>query len=248
MADHRLSTTEIGRLPDGEHGEDPQALARFLGLIAHELRGPLGIASGYVSLLRDGALGQLPEPANQALPIIASKLNRMASMVSQLADASRLDDENYRPRTKRVDLRELVSEVVQTEAVEEPRRNFSVEAPEHPLIVDVDTTRVSDIVRNLLDNAVKYSPHGGEVTCSVRSAGGDAQVTVRDEGIGIADSDMPSLFTPLGRVENKASAGIPGTGLGLYLSREFARVHGGDITAESGSRGTAFTLSLPLAA
>jgi signal transduction histidine kinase len=105
------------------------------------------------------------------------------------------------------------------------------------------------VVANLVHNALKYSPAGGEVRVSAsRAADGRAEVAVADEGVGIAAEDLDRLFTRFGRIVTPETAGIPGTGLGLYLARDLARRHGGDVgvTSEPG-RGSTFTLALPAA-
>jgi signal transduction histidine kinase len=105
--------------------------------------------------------------------------------------------------------------------------------------------RLEIIIGNLLDNAVKYSPQGGDVTAQLSTAGGLALLSVRDQGIGIAAEDMDRLFVRFSRLGELAD--VPGTGLGLYLARELARLHRGDITAISKpGEGSEFTLSLPL--
>ena len=116
-------------------------------------------------------------------------------------------------------------------------------------MVEADRERIAMILTNLLDNAVKYSPGGGDidVECHADIAPGIAEVTVVDNGLGIAESDMPRLFTRFGRIVTPATAAIPGTGLGLYLAREITRMHCGELTASSiVGKGTSFKLTLPL--
>jgi signal transduction histidine kinase len=103
-------------------------------------------------------------------------------------------------------------------------------------------------VANLLDNAVKYSPRGGAVRCTIRREAGRVLVEVSDGGLGIAVADMDTLFTRFGRIETAENRDIQGTGLGLYLSRELAQMHGGSLTARSEAGvGSTFTLAVPLA-
>ena len=114
-----------------------------------------------------------------------------------------------------------------------------------PVLADRD--RLLTIVTNLMDNAVKYSPEGGRVEVSLTARAGTALVTVRDHGLGIAAADLPRLFTRFGRIVTTGNSHIPGTGLGLYLAREVARMHGGDITVESEEGvGSTFVLTLPM--
>jgi two-component system sensor histidine kinase SenX3 len=109
-----------------------------------------------------------------------------------------------------------------------------------------DRSRLSMIVTNLLHNALKYSPAGGEVRVTCRVADGTAEVAVHDQGVGIAAEDIGRLFTRFGRIVTPETAGIGGTGLGLYLARDLARRHGGDVRVESRpGEGSTFTLRLP---
>lgn len=113
------------------------------------------------------------------------------------------------------------------------------------LFVLADVMRLDIIIGNLLDNAVKYSPDGGDIVIRLAPAGGMALLSVRDHGIGIAPEDMERLFVRFSRLAPRSD--VPGTGLGLYLARELARLHGGDIVAVSRpGEGTEFTFTLPL--
>jgi signal transduction histidine kinase len=113
--------------------------------------------------------------------------------------------------------------------------------------VRVDGERIKTIVSNLVGNAIKYSPAGGPVEIELISRAGIARVSVTDNGVGIAKEDMPILFTRFGRVSTPETGHLPGTGLGLYLGRQLARLHGGDITVDSDpGRGSTFTLHLPV--
>jgi two-component system sensor histidine kinase MprB len=108
---------------------------------------------------------------------------------------------------------------------------------------------VKNIVANLISNAIKYSPAGGPIDCELVDLGGIARVTVTDTGVGIAKEDLPILFTRFGRVTTAQTVHLPGTGLGLYLGRQLARLHGGEITVDSApGRGSTFTLHLPVSA
>jgi signal transduction histidine kinase len=224
--------------------------SQFLDLVSHELRGPLGVARGYVSMLADGTLGELHPRAGAVLPMVLTKLDEISRMVDQMLETARLDDSRLHLDRRPTEVRRLVGDAV---ALIQPKacvtgHVLSVEdQAEDELCCLVDQGRMVTALANLLDNAVKYSPRGGEVRCTVVRRGDRAAVAVSDHGVGIAAADMPMLFTRFGRVGSTATAAIPGTGLGLYLSRELARRHGGDITVSSRpGRGSTFTLSLPL--
>ncbi|HEY1126864.1 MAG TPA: ATP-binding protein, partial [Actinomycetota bacterium] len=123
---------------------------------------------------------------------------------------------------------------------------FVLDLPERRVRVKVDPERTKTIVANLLSNAIKYSPQGGQITCQVRSRAGIAKVAVTDHGLGISREDMATLFTRFGRVITPETAHLKGTGLGLFLGRQLARLQGGDITVASvAGEGSTFTLQLP---
>jgi signal transduction histidine kinase len=191
--------------------EDLEQMKRdFLNLAAHELRGPLTVARGYLSMVEEGAMG----------PLDSADVHDVRSVVA--------DAEAQRDAVGRVQLR----------------------LEERPLLVAVDAARITTVVNNLLDNALKYSPDGGEVLVETAADGARqvATVTVADTGLGIATTDMPRLFQRFGRILTRENGNIAGTGLGLYLSQELAHLHGGEIAAESEAGvGSRFTLSLPLA-
>ena len=123
-----------------------------------------------------------------------------------------------------------------------------LDLPERRVQVKVDVDRTKTIIANLLSNAIKYSPEGGVVTCQVRSRAGVARVSVSDEGLGIPRNGLPTLFTRFGRVITPETEHLKGTGLGLFLGRQLARMQGGDITVASiEGQGSTFTLQLPAA-
>ena len=125
--------------------------------------------------------------------------------------------------------------------------DLQAELPAQEVPIVADRQRVETIVTNLLDNAIKYSPDGGPITCRL-DVDGAARLSVSDRGLGIAPEDMPTLFTRFGRIVRNETTTIAGTGLGLYLSRELARLQEGELTAESEQgKGSTFTLRLPLA-
>ncbi len=217
--------------------------------MSHELRGPLGVARGYVSMLADGTLGAVDDRAATVLPVVLGKLDEIGRMVDQMLLTARLEDSRLSLDLRRADLRRILDDSV---ALVRPRADargtrIVVDDGEERITCLVDSARIVTVLTNLLDNAVKYSAPGSTVRCCASRRGGFAAVAVRDRGPGIAPEDMARLFTRFGRAGGEANRGIPGTGLGLYISRELARRHGGDITVDSrpGS-GSTFVLTLPM--
>jgi signal transduction histidine kinase len=223
---------------------------QFLNLASHELRGPMTVVRGYVSMLEGGLLGDLNERGRKAVPVISAKVMEMNALIEQMIEAARLEDGALMLRPAEIDLRDVVSEAVEAaRPLVDHRHDIVLRNPERPVHVRVDSERVKTIVSNLINNAIKYSPSGGTIDCELTARGGIARVAVKDSGVGIAQQDLPILFTRFGRVSTPQTDHLPGTGLGLYLGRQLARLHGGEITVESApGRGSTFTLHLPLRA
>jgi len=222
----------------------------FLKVASHELRGPLAILKGYLSMLSDGSLA-LDSPATaKVFTVISAKLNEVSELVEQMLETARLEDSRLHLRLERQELSGLLAEAaerVQPLATPKHQVELHLDLISVPVLADRD--RLLTILTNLLDNAIKYSPDGGRVEARLTATDGRALVSVRDHGVGISAADQSRLFTRFGRIVTADNSHIPGTGLGLYFARELARLQGGDINVESEEGvGSTFTLSLPMVA
>jgi signal transduction histidine kinase len=224
--------------------------SQFLNLASHELRTPLSVIRGYLSILETGSLGTLNAAGRKAITVLSAKAMEMNMLIEQMLEAARLEEGRVVLRTEILDAcRAAAAAVEVVRPLADDRHPLIVDCGPEPVRVNADPDRLATILVNLIDNAVKYSPKGGEVHCAVRVQDGHACVSVRDQGVGIAEGDLPHLFTKFGRVSTPETQHIAGTGLGLYLCRELARQQGGDISVQSEpGQGSTFTLSLPLAA
>ena len=220
--------------------------SRFLNLASHELKGPITVLRGYIAMMGEGVFpaGELPDLAS----LLEGRVAQMDFLVTQMVEAARLEDSRLDLRRDLLDIREAVREAVAAVTLtRRPNRPVEAFLPSEPVWVVGDGPRIETICLNLLDNALKYSPGNTRVTCRV-TGGEHPNVVVSDEGVGIAPDLMGQLFTRFGRIENALTRSVPGTGLGLYISREVARRLGGDITVVSDpGLGSTFTLSLPRA-
>ncbi|HZS14850.1 MAG TPA: HAMP domain-containing sensor histidine kinase [Candidatus Dormibacteraeota bacterium] len=243
----RRQTDELRRRAD-QIAELETMKREFLLLASHELRSPLAVARGYAAMLRDGSLGEPPEAFGRALAIMDDKLGEIGALVEDMLETARLESGHLDLSASEVDLRDVVTTAVaRLQPVVGDRHSLAVDLPGRPVVVRGDTERLRRIAVNLLDNAVKYSPDGGAVECVVGVHGRLAEMRVSDHGIGIAADAQPRMFQRFGRIVTPQTSSIPGTGLGLYLCRELARAHGGDITVESREgEGSTFTVTLPL--
>jgi signal transduction histidine kinase len=220
----------------------------FLNLASHELRGPLTVLRGYLAMIEAGTLGPIPPQLLEVLPILHAKSNEMNGLVEEMIEAARLEEGRLELHREEVDLRELARRAVDmVRPIADPAHPVVVKQPRHPIRVEVDPDRVVTIVNNLLSNAIKYSPKGGEVRLEVEEDDDHAEVRVKDRGVGIDPEKMDVLFTRFGRIATPETKHISGTGLGLYLSRELARLHGGDLVAESEpGKGSTFVFRVPM--
>ena len=219
----------------------------FLNLASHELRGPLAVVQGYVSMMEEGALKG--RQLRAVLPTVSAKLRQINLLVNEMLETARLEDHRLHLSLMDVDVGALVERLVASvRMASDPGHTVKLELPADPVVVRADPTRLETIVANLVDNAIKYSPEGGRVEVTISMQEGVGCVRVDDQGLGIAEADFPRLFTRFGRLVTSENSHIAGTGLGLYLSRQLARMHGGDIAASSDpGRGSSFTVSIPLA-
>src|SRR3989449_5356460 len=220
--------------------------AQFLNLASHELRGPLTLIRGYNSMLQDGSIPAKQVPAVARL--LETKLAHVDLLVEQMLETARLEHDSFDTFRQRFDLGDVVQEQLDIFRPISPDHQFMLDDDGTQLVVEGDRARIATIVANLFDNASKYSPAGGEICCTTRNRDSQVSVSVRDQGLGIAAEHMPRLFTRFGRLPTEENVTINGTGLGLFLCREIATRHGGDITAKSEpGAGSEFTLILPTA-
>ncbi len=248
----RLRIAEATRLQArvDEVSELDRLKSHFLRLASHELRGPITVLHGYLDMLTKGALGEVSDEIRSVHTLLAAKTDHVNRLVDQMLDTARLDDHRLVLTLSDFDLRDVAREAVEEHgSLIGAGHRLVLDGPEGAIVVRGDRSRILAIVANLIGNAIKYSPDGGEisVSCADDAASGWASVTITDHGMGIDEADLPRVFTRFGRIVTADNSHIPGTGLGLFLSREIARMHGGDVTMSSSrGEGTTVTVTLPL--
>ena len=221
----------------------------FLAAAAHDLRTPLAAVTGFVQMLRRQAdRGQLvlDERQRGALDQIETTGRRMRRLVDQLVDVARLQMGQALELARRpTDLVALARRVAAEHRLSGDRHTITVETAEPRLVGDWDTARLERVLDNLLGNAVKYSPAGGEVRLSLRRGpGGWAVVAVTDPGVGIPAAELPHVFERFRRASN--TAGVVGTGIGLASVRQIVDEHRGAVEATSAEGvGSTFTVRVP---
>jgi len=217
----------------------------FLSAAAHDLKTPLTTITALAQLLERWALRDPAAPADLGrIRRLVAEAERLRTLVLELLDAARVEQGRILGAREEFDLVELCREVLGRQASE--RHRFALDAA-GPVIGAWDRVRIAQLVENLVENAVKYSPDGGEVRVGVRREAGTAELTVADRGIGIPADDLPRLFDRFHRGSNVDDRRFSGMGLGLYICRGIVEQHGGRIRAESAPGvGTTFHVSLPL--
>jgi K+-sensing histidine kinase KdpD len=220
--------------------------ADFVSLVSHELRSPMAAVIGAARTLQARWRELQPDQREAFLALIGDETTRLASLVGDVLDTSRIEAGTFTYRFSDVNLGALVEESVATASITQDEVPITAEVPANMLVVRGDAERLRQVLGNLIDNAVKYSPTGAQVQVQVGGLNGNVTVSVRDEGSGIAFEDQRLIFEKFGRVSSGNTK--PGTGLGLYIARSIAEAHGGSLAVASApGRGATFTLSLPSA-
>jgi signal transduction histidine kinase len=220
--------------------------SELISMVSHEVRTPLSSLLGFTDLLLNRDLDG--ETQRRYLQIVHQESRRLASLTRDFLDVRLLEEGRLELVLARVDLTEIAREQAHVFVSQSTKHPLVLDLPQQPMWVEADRDRLSQVVSNIVANAIKYSPDGGAI--EIRSAESDGTITleVEDHGVGIPLEDQPLIFTKFYR-GHAAASGIPGTGLGLAIARELANAHGGTLEFESElGRGTTFRLELPLAA
>ena len=222
-----------------------RAKSDFLNIASHELRGPMTIIKGYLTMLEAGSLGDLSPKASSVLPLLISKSDEINWMLEQMVEASRLEEGRLELNKRRGDVVEITDLAIDGVKMLLSGHGVKLDEPAEPLEAEIDRDRFQMVVRNLLSNAAKYSPAGTDILVRIKRDDGMANISVIDQGVGISEKDQVNLFTRFGRIPTTQH--VQGTGLGLWLSREIARMHDGDLTVQSAAgTGSTFVLKVPL--
>ena len=224
-----------------------RAREEFMGLVAHELRTPLSSVVGYVEELRDGSAGTLSDDQQRFLAVIARNAERLRLLVDDLLFMARAEAGHASLDRADVDLSVLAAEAVEAARFGASEKSLELALRDGSAVrVDGDSRRLGQAIDNLLSNAIKFTPAGGRVDVSVEMQGSEAVVAVTDSGMGIGADELPHIFGRFYRTSGAEDAAIPGTGLGLGITRAIADAHGGLVEVESElGRGTTFRLRLP---
>ena len=213
----------------------------FIGFTSHELKTPLTTISGYLQLLED-----TPEITGQILPKITKQVNRLSAIISDLLDVSKIYAGKFELNKTDISLGTLVKESVESARQLSSFHEVQCKLPSEELMLNIDNTKISQVITNVLSNAFKYSPDNKEILLTAERLGDEVRISIRDWGIGMAKEHLSKIFTQFYRISDKENT-APGLGLGLYLCNEYVEAHHGKIWAESEpGKGTTMHITLPI--
>ena len=218
----------------------------FVANVSHELKTPMTTIGGYIDGMLDGTIP--PEKQQHYMQIVSGEVRRLSRLVRNMLDISRLQAMGVEEsRMTRFDLGELMSDVIITfeQKINGKGLNVDVELPDRPVWVKAERDGITQIVYNLLDNAIKFCPQGGKLGLFLALEGGKAKVTVQNTGPTIDPNELPLLFDRFHKADKSRSADREGWGLGLYIAKTIVGAYGGDIWATSENGVTNFIFTLP---
>lgn len=216
---------------------------RFLATLSHELRNPLAAITSSIGIMENGG------NARQALEVLNRQTRNLTRLLDDLLDIARISSDRLSLKMEPVDVRTCVTDAVAAvaAAIKQKQHHLNIAMSDVPVTMELDATRITQIVTNLLNNAAKYSPAQSTIEVSLTDGAEAVRIGVRDNGAGIAPDVLPVIFDPFAVSRDKGSRDQQGLGLGLAISQRLAGLHAGTLTAHSAGRGCGaeFCLTLP---
>ncbi|MFN2466291.1 MAG: ATP-binding protein [Candidatus Dormibacteria bacterium] len=228
--------------------EISQMKSDFLKTVSHELRTPLTVLMGYVDMMEDGSLGEVPEGWTMPMSQLRVKVGELNRLVQMMLEASRAEGPTLKANLEDMDVSAAIRHAVTAQApeAEAAGHRLTLHLPSQPLTARCDRDKLLVVLRNLIENAVKYSPGADEVEIGLSSDEAAMRVWVADRGLGIPDAEREHIFDQFHRVESAATASIGGSGLGLFIVKQLVEVQGGRISVASrDGGGTVFSFTIP---
>lgn len=218
----------------------------FVSNVSHELRTPLTTMRSYLEALSDGALTD-KELGPKFLSVTRNETERMIRLVKDLLDLSKMDSRNYTINPEWVDFVSFFNLIIDRFEMSIDRHvHFKRVLPKHSVFVEIDEDKLTQVIDNIISNALKYSPEGGTITFRVKQLEDKIEVSISDQGIGIPKENLERVFERFYRVDRARTRQLGGTGLGLAIAKEIIGVHGGEIWAKSREgKGTTISFTLP---
>lgn len=221
----------------------------FVSNVSHELRTPLTSVKSYLEALDEGALTEPVAP--DFIKVSLDETNRMMRMVTDLLDLSRIDNETSHLDVELINFTAFITFILNRfdkmkSQDEEKKYELVRDYPINSVWIEIDTDKMTQVIDNILNNAIKYSPDGGKITVSMKTTDDQMILSISDQGLGIPKQDLPKIFDRFYRVDRARSRAQGGTGLGLAIAKEIIKQHKGFIWAKSEyGKGSTFTIVLP---
>lgn len=228
-----------------------QMKSDFLKTVSHELRTPMTVLAGYIDMIADGSLGDVPPDWIKPLNQVQAKVGELNKIVQSMLEASRAEGPSSTLNLEEIDLRTTLATAVAAQEVEAETQGHQLrhELPREPVLVRCDQDKILVVLRNLIENGMKYSPAGTPLDIGLQTEGNRATVWVADRGFGVPESERERIFDQFHRVERQDNRSISGTGLGLYIVKQLVEMHGGRIAvADRPGGGSVFAFNLPVQA
>ena len=234
-----------------EQDKEERERRLFVSNVSHELRTPLTSVKSYLEALDDGALSEPVAP--DFVKVSLNETNRMMRMVTDLLSLSRIDNETSQLEIELTNFTAFITFIlnrfdkIKSQSQEDTKKYELIrEYPITPIWVEIDTDKMTQVIDNILNNAIKYSPDGGKIKVGMKTTDAQLIISISDEGLGIPKKDLPRIFDRFYRVDKARSRAQGGTGLGLAISKEIVKQHKGFIWAKSEyGKGSTFTIVLP---
>ena len=234
-----------------EQDKEERERRLFVSNVSHELRTPLTSVKSYLEALHDGALSEPVAP--DFVKVSLNETNRMMRMVTDLLSLSRIDNETSQLDIELTNFTAFITFIlnrfdkIKSQSQEDTKKYELIrEYPITPIWVEIDTDKMTQVIDNILNNAIKYSPDGGKIKVGMKTTDAQLIISISDEGLGIPKKDLPRIFDRFYRVDKARSRAQGGTGLGLAIAKEIVKQHKGFIWAKSEyGKGSTFTIVLP---
>jgi len=220
----------------------------FISLASHQLRTPATGVKQFLGLVLEGYAGELSEQQIEFLQKAYDSNDRQIDLVNSLLRVAQVDAGKVVLHPTEVELGSLITDVIeeQKDIFTERNQNIEVAKEGNPTSLKADKARLRMVLENLIDNASKYTPHGGHITVSVSTKKDTCTIDIRDSGVGIDKASLSQLFTKFTRIQNDLSDSVGGSGLGLYWANKIILLHGGEISVKSNpGEGSTFSIHLP---
>ncbi len=231
--------------------EVDQMKDEFISIASHELRTPVTGIKGYISMVLDGTFGEISDKLKETMLIVKSSSDRLAKLVEDLLNVSRIEQDRLKVETKPQEINKIIKDTVAELKVQSDEKNLKLEYKPHtdklPLI-NIDNERFKQVLFNVIGNAIKYTEKGGvEITTEEKEKNKVLEIKIKDTGVGMTAKDQQRLFEKFYRAQNKKTADIVGTGLGLWITKKIVEMMRGSIRVSSIENvGTQVTLRFPV--